>query len=197
MKHLIPYIALTFCFIAPSYSYSQTNIITASSDSTSPTSAPNTLITKSGKQYANYQIVRADPDGLNIKFTAGIAKIPFEELPDDLQAQYNFDPITAERFRSVRAAQQREQALRQRAKYEEQERQAANAEQIKQAQAKREATIKAGKITLGMPKSEVLRAWGRPDDINRTVGDYGTSEQWVYGYQYVYFEGDTVTAWQD
>ena len=195
MKHLIPYIALTFCFIAPSYSYSQTNIITASSDSTSPTSAPNTLITKSGKQYVNYQIVRADPDGLNIKFSTGIAKIPFEELPEELQAQYHFNTIIADQYRSNRAAQQNAYAQKQRAKYLEQERQAADAKQIAEEKADREATIRAGKIMIGMTKSEVLRAWGKPDDINRTVGEgYGTSEQWVYGHQYVYIDNGVVTA---
>ena len=198
MKHFIPYIVLTFGLITLSNAYSQTtNIITASGEATSPTSAPNTLITKSGKQYANYQIVRADPDGLNIKFSAGIAKIPFEELPDDLQAQYKFNPITADRFRATRAAQQNEYALKQRAKYLEQERQIALTKQAEQTQAKHEAKIKAGIISLGMSKSDVLRAWGRPNDINRTVGDYGTSEQWVYGDQYVYFDNGIVTAWQD
>ena len=48
-----------------------------------------------------------------------------------------------------------------------------------------------------MSKSDVLRAWGKPNDINRTVGDYGTSEQWVYGNEYIYFDNGTVTAWQD
>lgn len=184
--------------MALSTAYSQTtNIITASDKAIAPVIDPNTLITKSGKQYANYQIVRADPDGLNIKFSAGIAKIPFEELPDDLQVKYKFNPVTADWYRSTRAAQQNEYARKQRANYLERERQAAETKQAEQEQAKHEAKIKAGIISLGMSKSDVLRAWGKPNDINRTVGDYGTSEQWVYGNEYIYFDNGTVTAWQD
>lgn len=56
-----------------------------------------------------------------------------------------------------------------------------------------------GKIYVGMDREEVQRAWGKPDDINRTVSKYGNREQWIYergNYrrQYVYFEDGLVTS---
>jgi hypothetical protein len=58
------------------------------------------------------------------------------------------------------------------------------------------------KVFVGMPKAFVLLSWGVPDDINRTMNENGTSEQWVYRHgrfdgQYVYIEGDKVTSMQD
>ncbi len=63
-------------------------------------------------------------------------------------------------------------------------------------------TIAQGKIQLGFTKDQVVGAWGRPNDINRTVGSWGTHEQWVYdrgayNYQFIYFENGIVTSWQD
>lgn len=61
--------------------------------------------------------------------------------------------------------------------------------------------ILEGKITKGMNKEEVVASWGRPNDINRTVGSWGVHEQWVYGSapntRYLYFENDKLTSWQD
>lgn len=66
-------------------------------------------------------------------------------------------------------------------------------------------TIKAildGKIFLGMTTKQVIESWGKPDDINRTVGSWGIHEQWVYrrgGFEatYLYFENGKLTSWQD
>jgi hypothetical protein len=58
--------------------------------------------------------------------------------------------------------------------------------------------VLAGKIYLGMNKDMVIEAWGRPDDINRTIVPGKTHEQWVYGLgSYVYFENGIVTAIQN
>ena len=43
----------------------------------------------------------------------------------------------------------------------------------------------------------VRASWGKPDDINRSVGPWGVHEQWVYGYKYLYFEDGSLTSWQD
>ncbi|KUF30056.1 hypothetical protein V2H29_14875 [Lysinibacillus fusiformis] len=53
--------------------------------------------------------------------------------------------------------------------------------------------------TLGMTYDEVLASlWGAPYDINRTVTEYGSYEQWVYGNgQYLYFEDGILTSFQD
>lgn len=52
---------------------------------------------------------------------------------------------------------------------------------------------------LGMTKAEVEASlWGKPIDINRTVTQYSTREQWVYGNgQYLYFTDGILTSFQD
>jgi len=57
--------------------------------------------------------------------------------------------------------------------------------------------IFAHKIWIGMTKEMMKLSWGVPDDINRTVTANSTSEQWIYGNQYVYVDDGIVTAWQD
>lgn len=63
--------------------------------------------------------------------------------------------------------------------------------------AKNADDIMNGIIRTGMTKDMCRESWGTPERINRTVTSYGTSEQWVYGSSYVYFEGNKLTAIQD
>ena len=59
--------------------------------------------------------------------------------------------------------------------------------------------IREQKVQMGM-RSELLRCiFGYPSDINRTVTQYGTSEQWVFRNSgwYVYVENGVVTSWQN
>jgi hypothetical protein len=62
------------------------------------------------------------------------------------------------------------------------------------------------KITKGMTPDDVIASWGRPNNIHRSVGSWGTHEQWVYdlsktrGFdtrQYVYFENNILISWQN
>jgi tetratricopeptide (TPR) repeat protein len=49
--------------------------------------------------------------------------------------------------------------------------------------------------SIGMTADEVRNStWGYPDDINKTVTSYGTTEQWVYGNKYIYFRDGVVTS---
>jgi len=43
-------------------------------------------------------------------------------------------------------------------------------------------------VSIGMTEEEVIQSsWGKPMDINRTITDSGTHEQWVYdNYNYLY-----------
>ncbi len=54
-------------------------------------------------------------------------------------------------------------------------------------------------VILGMTKANVLKSWGKPSDINRSVSNYGVSEQWVYGSYgtYLYFDDGILTSFQD
>ena len=67
--------------------------------------------------------------------------------------------------------------------------------------------IRDGKIRMGMAAEEVQASWGWPQEVNRTVHQYGTSSQWVYrppynpyiSYKsrYLYFENGILRSWQD
>lgn len=58
--------------------------------------------------------------------------------------------------------------------------------------------IIAGKIWLGMTDAMSKESWGLPNDINRTVGNWGVHEQWIYPSNvYLYFENGVLTSWQD
>lgn len=74
-------------------------------------------------------------------------------------------------------------------------------ERLREAQKHEQETDKlivSGKIRLGMTAEQVQQSWGKPKDINRSVGSWGVHEQWVYyGNKYLYFENDILTSWQD
>jgi hypothetical protein len=53
------------------------------------------------------------------------------------------------------------------------------------------------RIWIGMTKEMLIESWGRPNDINRTVGSWGVHEQCIYTSVYVYIENGVVTSWQD
>jgi hypothetical protein len=45
-----------------------------------------------GKEYKNAIVSRVEPDGVVIKFSGGIVKIPFTELSPEIQKKYGYDP---------------------------------------------------------------------------------------------------------
>ena len=49
---------------------------------------------------------------------------------------------------------------------------------------------------IGMTASEVEKStWGKPNEINKTTYEWGTTEQWCYSnYRYIYFKNGVVTA---
>lgn len=57
--------------------------------------------------------------------------------------------------------------------------------------------ILEGKVRIGMTKAMCEESWGYPDNINKSIGSWGTHEQWVYGDSYLYFEGNKLTAIQN
>ncbi|MCR5623181.1 MAG: hypothetical protein K6G18_15175 [Treponema sp.] len=57
-------------------------------------------------------------------------------------------------------------------------------------------SILEGKVNLGMTREECELSWGKPKDINRTTNKYGTSEQWVYSDNYLYFDNGILKAIQ-
>src|SRR5438034_7860617 len=60
--------------------------------------------TVNGKEYKNATVSRVEPDGIVIKFSGGIVKIPFTELSQDLQEKYHYDPTAAASYAAADAA---------------------------------------------------------------------------------------------
>jgi len=59
------------------------------------------------------------------------------------------------------------------------------------------ADIFYNRISLGMTKQMVIESIGKPKDTNKTIGSWGTHEQWVYRNKYLYFENGILTSWQE
>lgn len=50
------------------------------------------------------KIVKVEADGVRVMHSSGTAKVPFERLPDDLQAKYGIDPSKAYQYREAAQA---------------------------------------------------------------------------------------------
>ncbi|HEY5991424.1 MAG TPA: hypothetical protein VIU10_02500 [Candidatus Udaeobacter sp.] len=62
------------------------------------------LKTINGKEYKNATVSRVEPDGIVVKFSGGIVKIPFAELSKELQDKYHYNPEEARKFSAENAA---------------------------------------------------------------------------------------------
>jgi hypothetical protein len=58
------------------------------------------LSTKKGREYTSVTVTAVEPDGLRIRHESGTAKIPFEELPVEIQKKYAYDPSAADAHRN-------------------------------------------------------------------------------------------------
>lgn len=59
------------------------------------------ITTRNGTTYRKCEVVKVEPDGIRVTHDAGAAKIEFEDLPDALKRQYNFDPAKVAAYRKV------------------------------------------------------------------------------------------------
>jgi hypothetical protein len=59
-----------------------------------------------------------------------------------------------------------------------------------------ERAVIEGRLVIDMTTEQVEMAVGRPDRINETIRATGTSEQWVTGAGYLYFENGRLTTIQ-
>ncbi len=58
--------------------------------------------------------------------------------------------------------------------------------------------IHKGCVRIGMTDEQCRAAWGRPRDINRSIGSYGVHEQWCYSSgSYLYMENGILTSIQN
>lgn len=58
--------------------------------------------------------------------------------------------------------------------------------------------IQNSKVRIGMNKKECILSWGQPEDINKTIVENVTSEQWIYSSSsYLYFKNGILTSIQN
>ena len=83
--------------------------------------------TVNGKEYKNATVTRVEADGISVKFSGGLVKIPFSELSKELQDKYHYEPEKAAAARAAEAAaiQQTNQQIEELNKQQEKEKQAA------------------------------------------------------------------------
>jgi tRNA_anti-like len=73
-----------------------------------------------GKEYKKATVSRVEPDGIVITFSGGIVKLPFVELPPDVQTKYGYDSKAAAAYSAEE--NQRQVALQQQRKEDENKR---------------------------------------------------------------------------
>jgi len=72
------------------------------------TGVGESLTDLSGKKYNNTKVTAVEPDAIVISHEAGVAKIPFTQLPEEIRKKHGYDPMKAEAFARSR---EKEQAL--------------------------------------------------------------------------------------
>src|SRR5436309_7411757 len=50
------------------------------------------ITTLDGKTYKDARVTGIEADGVHISFREGVVKVPFDQLPQELQRQYGYDP---------------------------------------------------------------------------------------------------------
>jgi hypothetical protein len=61
--------------------------------------------TINGKEYKNATVTRVEPDGITVKFSRGLVKIPFTEISGELKEKYHYNPEAAQKFAADSVAQ--------------------------------------------------------------------------------------------
>lgn len=62
------------------------------------------LVTAYGQVFRNAEVIQSEPDGLTFRHKGGVTKIAFPALGEELQRQYNYDPIAARAYAREAAA---------------------------------------------------------------------------------------------
>ena len=120
------------------------------------------------------------------------------DKPGKVVGNYEVIPQTPE---EIKANQDKIQAMADKLKAQEDAEleEAAKARQKMVKHATYLSAIGRHEIMMGMTSDDLIKSWGEPADINETVTNAGSSQQWVYvtpsGRQYVYVTNGVITGW--
>ena len=156
--------------------------------------------TINGKEYKNVTVSRVEPDGIVIKFSGGIVKIPFTELSKELQEKYNYNAKAAEKFAAgsaeeIKAANAKAAELKAEVDAERDEQRRALAADYQNRQLEKQADNLLPKIRIFAIiepfrfEEERTVAWIQPYEQYDTGEEHneGSSLNWVpvYGWRQV------------
>jgi len=127
---------------------------------TPPSPLDNRVIitTVSGVTYSNCTVRRVEPDGINVFYSKGIAKIPFTDLPESYREKYGYDPEKATAYRQAVTKNQSAAWARQQ---EAKRRQQQDAQKQTGAEAKTAAPQYAGEFDIGQAKQNIAKINGK------------------------------------
>jgi len=132
----------------------------------------NVTLTIDGVIYSNVVWRSATADSVSILHKTGVASIPLEKLPPDLQKRFDYDPQKAAAYRASQQVAQaaRQEALRKAREEEEADRQwQAQLDEAKQEQAERDSAQKTAKATA-QKQAKDAAAKKRESDFLASLG---------------------------
>lgn len=72
------------------------------------------ITTRTGQVFRDCKLVRVYPDGVSFTHRDGVVRIPFKDLPDNLRAQYPYDPAAEAAYLKEQQARRAEEKERDR-----------------------------------------------------------------------------------
>jgi hypothetical protein len=106
------------------------------------TNTPPTKITIDGVTYEDVRWDTVTPATVSIFHKTGIASIPLEKLPPELQQQFGYDPKKANEYRTVEAARSAAAAKQAGARAEEEKRRRAREKEQAELEAQKDAEMR-------------------------------------------------------
>ena len=95
------------------------------------------ITTRDGKTYKHAKVTGVYLDGLSITHSTGVTTVPFDNLPDAIQKEYNYDPVKAAASRKAAEEAKKAEAAQAAAAHRDREQIALRAEQARQADERR------------------------------------------------------------
>ncbi len=183
----LPTLALTLTCLTASFAAEQKESYVLQS------TIPELRLTN-GTVFRNVTIMRFERQQVVLKSHAGTAPLSYSMLPEPIRKAL----LTAQDNALVSQAEQ-SKAKQIRAGIEWEQQQAARKASEDKAE-RTNAAIRSKKLLLGMTPEQAVQSWGRPERINSSGGQNGSTDQWIYarqeGVYYIYFRDGELSSWQ-